>query len=366
MNIHQNTFQTPHYDRDEDIDLLEIAAVLWQRKLIIISCVVLCVIPALLWVTLQAPVYKLETLFGSTSDYDIQALQPTHLPSGERYEVIPLKSEDFYQDLLIQASSLNTQKLFWEQWSKQPLSSDPSSESTANDKAFKKFFSSLTLVPPNPKTPTVTTSQITLESSTPKQDSETLTAYVDFLNARVVEKFVAQLEKGYASSLKQLGFDYTTLKKREQQKLEDSLLQLQESLSLARSLNIIETPYEQLAGVELKVVDDRQYLLGTNVLSQEIKSLQARSEKPLSAFVPELRNMEYWQEIMQNDLNKLKTIKSDVQAFNLASPVVASLDPIKPKKLIILMGVLFVSLVIGIVIVLIVNGIKSYRARSLK
>ncbi len=298
--------------------------------------------------------------------YDIQALQPTPLPDGTQYEVSPLKSEDFYRDLLIQAGSLNTQKLFWEKWSKQPLSQDPSNGSTANDAEFKKFFISLTLIPPNPKTPNITTSQISLETADPKQGIETLTAYVDFLNAHVVEKFVSQLEKGYASSLQKLEADYSALKIREQQKLEDSLLQLQESLNLARSLNIVETPYEQLAGVELKVVDDRQYLLGTRVLSQEVKSLQARTENPLSAFVPELRNMEFWQEIMQNDLNRLKTIKRDVKVFNLASPVVSSLDPIKPKKLLILLGVTFASMIIGILIALIINAVKTYQTRSHK
>lgn len=366
MNIHQNTFQTPHYERDEEIDLLELFATLWRSKLLIIGCMLLCVLPTGVWLYFQNPVYKLETIFGSTSSYDIQALQPTPLPDGARYEVSPLKSEDFYQDLLIQAGSLNTQKLFWEQWSKQPLSPDPSSGATVNDANFKRFFVSLSLTPPNPKTPNITTSQINLETINPKRDIQTLTAYVDFLNVHVVEKFVSQLEKGYASSLQQLAFDYSVLKKREQQKLEDSLLQLQESLNLARSLNIIDTPYEQLSGIELKVVDDRQYLLGTRVLTQEIKSLQERSDKPLGAFVPELRNMEYWQEIMQSDLDRLKTIKSGVQAFNLASPVVSSLDPVKPKKLLIVLGVAFTSVIIGMVIVFVINGIRTYQARPLK
>ena len=363
MNMHQNTLNKSHYENEDEIDLLELVATLWRSKTLIIFCMLACVLPAFVWLSFQAPVYKLETIFGSTSNYDIQALQPTPLPDGKRYEVKSLKSDDVYQELLVQAGSLNTQKLFWEQWSKQPLSADPTSGFSENDEQFKKFFKSFTLTPPNPKTPTITTSQIYLETENPTNDIKTLTAYIGFLNAHVVDKFVSQLDKGYASNLKQLEFDYSTLKKREQQKLEDSLVQLQESLNLARSLNIVDTPYEQLSGIELKVVDDRQYLLGTRVLAQEIKSMQERADKPLSAFVPELRNMEYWQEIMHNDLAKLKAIKTDVQAFNLASPVVSSLDPIKPRKLLILIGVVFVSLIIGVIIALIINGIKSYQAR---
>ncbi len=364
MNTHQNTFQNHPYNSNDEIDLMELCATLWRSRWLIFAFMVLCALPTAIWLKWQPSIYKLETLFDSTSAYDIQALQPTALPGGAQYEVNPLKREDFYQDLLTQAGSLNTQRLFWEQWSNQPLSLDPSSGSTKNDLEFKKFFTSLSLIPPNPKNPNVTLSQINLETSDPARDIKTLTAYVDFLNSHVVDKFVSQLEKGYASSIQKLEFDYNTLKKREQQRLEDTLLQLQESLTLARSLNIVDTPYEKLAGIELKVVDDRQYLLGTRVLSQEINSLEARTEKSLSAFVPELRNMEYWQEILANDINNLRTIKNDIQAFNLASPVVSSLEPIKPKKMLIFLGAIFFSIFVGAIFTLIAHGIKNYMAQS--
>lgn len=365
MNMYQDTLQSHRHDESsEEIDLLELCATLWRSKWLIAAAMMVCVIPTALWLMWQPPIYKLEALLDTTSPYDIQALQPTLLPDGASYQVEPLKSEDFYQNLLTQAVSLNTQRLFWEHRSQQPLSPNPREGITKNDIAFKQFFNSLTLTPPNPKNQNTTLSQLALETPEPTRDMETLTAFVGFLNAHVVEMFANQLEKGYQSNLQKLEADYATMLMREQQKLQDELLKLRESLSLAQSLNITETPYEQLAGVELKVVDDRQYLLGTRVLSQEIKSLEARAEKPLSAFVPELRNMEYWQQTMQNDVERLGKVKDDVQAFTLASPVVSSLDPVKPKKLLILIGSLFLSLIIGVVIVLIANGVKNYHART--
>lgn len=364
MDTHRNTFQNHSYDRDEEINLFELCGAIWRKRWLIFTLVMISACSTALWLKWQPSIYRLEALFNSTSAYDIQALQPTILSGGSQYAVTPLKSEDFYQELLTQVGSLNTQKLFWEHWSKQPLSQDPSSESTKNDIAFKNFFLSFKLTPPNAKTPSITLSQITLETSQPGRDIQTLTAYVDFLNTYVVEKFVAQLEKAYASNLQQLEFDYQALQKREQQKLKDNLLQLQESLSLAKSLNIIDTPYEQLTGIELKVVDDRQYLLGTRVLSEEIRSLEARNKDQLSAFSPELRNMEYWKAILDNDLKKIHALKTDIQAFSMASPVVSSLDPIKPKKLLILLGAIFLSTVIGIVIALVAHAIKNYQTRS--
>lgn len=361
MNTHNTIFQNHHFESKNEIDLLKLCIILWSKRKSICAVVAICVIPVAIWLMLQASIYRLEALFGSTSAYDIQALQPTSLPDGARYEVSPLKSEDVYQDLLTQAGSLNTQRIFWEQWSGQPLTQDPNSKTTKNDDDFKVFFNSLRLIPATPKNPSITFSQINLETADPARDIKTLTAYVVFLNNRVVEKFVSQLEKAYESNLKQLQFDYAVLQKREKQKLEDDLIQLQESESIARSLNIVDTPYDKLAGIELKVMDDRRYLLGTKALQQEIKSLQVRSEQPLSAFVPDLRNMEYWQEILKNDIHKLQTVKSNVQILNLISPVVSSLDPIKPKKWLILLAVLFLSLLIGSVIALAISGIKNYQ-----
>lgn len=352
-------------EKNDEIDLLELCATLWRRKWVIIATVVVIVIPTIIWLMLQPSVYKLEVSFDQTSAYDIQPLQPSSLPHESPYTIEKLESEEFYQAFLTQINSLNTKRLFWKKLTQKPLSEEGVSEVTKNDMAFKKFFKSFTLIPPNQKNVNTNFSQLTLETSEPEADAKLLTDYIAFANDRVIDKFVRQLNKSYAAKLNQLDFDYDTLNRREQQKLEDKLLQLNEWLGIARSLKIEETPYEQLTGVELTVVDGREYLLGTQVLSEEIKALEARSTKPLSAFVPELRQMEYSKEILTNDLKKIDKAKDDVQSFYLASAVESSVDPVKPKKILILLGAILVSGIIGIIIAFILEGIKSYQARSL-
>lgn len=366
MNMHQQNLAARHTDYlDDEIDLLELCAILWQGKWIIIATVIACVVPVAVWLKLQAPVYRIEALLNDTSAYDIQALQPTFLTEeGKHYQVATLQQAAFYTALITQANALHTQRAFWESWSGKPLSTDPTIEMSDNDRHFRRFFKSLALTPPNPKKPDSTLSQLSLETSEPTEGIKLLTAYVDFLNNRVVAQFVTQLKKGYASSLQQLAIDYEALQRREQQKLQDELIRLQEALSVARSLNIIDTPYAQLAGVELKVVDDRHYLLGTRVLAEEINALQARSKTSLSIFVPELRAMEHWRSIMENDLSKLPAAKANTQALELASPAVASLDPVKPKKLLIILAVLAIAGVLGIILTFTLHGIKTYRART--
>ena len=363
MSTNQNSLSYSP-EKNDEIDLLELCATVWRRRWVIILVMISIIVPTIIWLLLQPSIYKLEVSFDKTSAYDIQPIQPTPLLDGSAYAIEKLETEDFYQTFLIQINSLNTKKLFWKQWSQQPLSRDTNTEVTQNDIAFKKFFNSFTLIPPNPKNANTNFSQLTLETAQPDADAKVLTDYIAFVNNRVVDKFVRQLNKSYSAKLEQLDFDYDTLQKREQQKLEDKLLQLNEWLGIARALKIEETPYEQLTGVELKVVDGREYLLGARVLAEEIKLLEARSEKPLSAFVPELRQMEYSKGVMSNDLKKIDKAKDDVQAFYLASAVVSSVDPVKPKKLLILLGAVFVSGIIGIMVAFILEGMKSYQARS--
>lgn len=126
MNMHQHTLPTRHADYiDDEIDLLELCATLWRGKWLIIATVMVCLIPVVIWLKLQAPVYRIEALLDNTSVYDIQALQPTALDDeGKRYQVTSLQQDAFYTAFITQAGALHTQRLFWESWSQEPLSTD--------------------------------------------------------------------------------------------------------------------------------------------------------------------------------------------------------------------------------------------------
>lgn len=373
MNMYrQSTPEIFHsYSSDDEIDLLELGAVLWRGKHIIIATIVSVMVAVIIGLMLQKPAYQVETIIESTSTYDIQALQPTILSGSStddqknsgRYQVQPLKHEHVNAALILHANSLHAKQLFWESKLSLPSSSD-SINSLNSDSEFNEFFHAVKLIPPNPKNPDSTESRLTLETTKPESGTALLNDYADFLNQHVASQFIHQLKKGYDSSLMQLEADYLALQQRERQKLDDELVKLHEALTIAQSLEIVETPYTQLAGIELKVIDDRQYLLGSRVLSEEINSLMERRKSPLSALVPELRHMEYWKEIMENDVKRLDSVKQKIHIFERASPAVSSLDPIGPNKLLILLAAFICAGIIGVVLVLMLQGIRSYRLRT--
>lgn len=356
--------RTSFHNSHDEIDLMEIIVLLWREKLLILSIVALFLVPTFLWVTAKPSSYAVDILIDNASPYSIDSLQPSELVGGQRYQIEKLDKDLLFQKMLNQLETLPVQKTFWESWSKEPLSNDPQQANTANDIAFMQFSKNLKLTKPDPKKTTETVSKVTLITSNPTDGMELLGAYIKFLNQYIAQTTITQMEEGYKASLKQLQSDYARLANREREKLQDRLIHLTEQLELARSLNIVETPYEKLSGIELKVVDNRLYMLGTKALTEEIKALNARQKKEPSIFVDELRNMEFWQRTMEDDLEKLQTLKRQTNIFELISPPMSSFEAVSPKKLLIFLGALFLSLIAGILLVLLKQGIKNYQRRQ--
>src|SRR5690606_13880262 len=186
-----------------------------------------------------------------------------------------------------------------------------------DDEAFGNFVNSLAVVVPESRS---TLSRITLQTEQAAQGVEMLSSYLSFINSYTVTGYIDKLIITYQSRLQRLAGDYESLRLQEKIKIEDELIRLEEAHAVAESLGIVSTPYEQVENVQLTILDNREYLLGTTVLSQEIKALQARQDKPLEAFVPELRQMRRWKEQMEGDLQRLRAADDDVEALVIVSP----------------------------------------------
>lgn len=355
-----------HQLPNDEIDLMEILVILWKEKIWILATVMLFLIPVLFWTFTRPPVYAVDLLIDNAPSYSIDSLQPSTLVGGDQYQVEKLNKDFLFQKVINQLETLHIQRLFWESRSQNTLSTNPQLANTENDIAFEKFAKNLKLIKPDPKKTNSTVNKITLTTSDPANGIALLNAYSHFLNNYIVDTAISQMEEGYQSNLSQLKADYTRLTAREKEKLSDRLIQLTEQLEVARSLNIIETPYDKLSGIELQIVDNRLYMLGTKALEEEIKTLKMRQEKQPSVFASDLRNMEHWQKTMEDDLQKLQSLKTRINVFEVISPPISSLDSVSPKKLLIILGVLLLSLISGAIFVLIRHGIRNYKLRPVR
>lgn len=354
----------PYYE--DEIDLLELFAVLWRGKWLVVGVTSVVGLLAFFAIMSMPSVYRVETTLNSTSLYDIQALQPSGLhEKGGVYQVAPLEVETVYATGLAHADSLYVKRAFWAANTGQALTPRTSDAAlTENDLAFNAFAKGLKVVRPGTREDDSKLSQLALETENPAEDTQLLRDYVAFVDKHTIDGFVNQLKTGYQTNLARLTEDAKTLYQRESVKLDDELIRLDEAYRLAKSLGITETPYEQVQNVELSIMDSRMYLLGATVLGEEINALKSRKDMPLGAFVPALRDMEHWKSQIESDLRKLEVADKNVRAFVMVSPPESSLGPVKPNKLLIFIASLFGAGMLGVILVFVRHGIKSYQSRQ--
>lgn len=349
---------------DDEIDLLELFAVLWRGKWLIIGVTACIGLIAFFAVKSMPSVYRIETTLNSTSQYDVQALQPSNLKDGSAYQVEPLEVETIYATGLAHAASLYVKKSFWEAKTGQTLTPRTSGATlTDNDLAFKRFVDGLQVIRPDRKDDS-SLSRLTLETENPGEDVELLLEYVKFADRYTISQFVGQLRTGYETNLSRLVEDSEARYQRETVNLEDELVRVDEAYRLAKSLGITKTPYEQVQNVRLSIMDSRMYLMGAAVLGEEMKALKARQDMPLEAFVPGLRNMQHWRSQVESDLRKLEVADKNVRAFVVVSPPESSLGPVKPNKLLIFIASIFGAGMLGVLLVFVQHGVKSYQSRQ--
>lgn len=364
MNQEQRIAYVNDLRRKDEVDIMELFAILWQGKSLLIAFVAIVAIAAFVILKSVPSEYRIEAVLDSTSEYNVQALQPSILEKGAAYQVTPLEVKTVYMTGLAHAGSLYVKKSFWEARTGQPLTTRTSgADLTENDREFQEFVKTIEVTPPDPKNENATLSTIAFQTERPEQGVKLLEDYIAFVDRFTINQFVTQLETGYASNLARLIEDYESRYRREEVAIEDELVRLEEAHSQAQALGIVDTPYEQVQNVELSLLDSRLYLLGASVLGEEMKMLKARQQMPLEAFVPQLRNMEHWRGQLESDLKKLKAADKNVRAFVMVSPPESSLEPVAPNKLLIFIASVLGAGVLGVIFVFARHGIRSFQAR---
>src|SRR5690606_6970764 len=163
--------------------------------------------------------------------------------------------------------------------------------SSGDGEALRAFARSLELSTPTTIAGVDTQARLSFLTEDPAAGVEVLSRYLAFAQQQIIGRQIQQLRLGLQTSLARLEQDYAASVAYEKLRQEDELTRLREAYSVAAALEIVELPYDKFENVWLKLLDNRDYLLGTAVLGKEIAALEARGEKPLEAFVPYLRDM---------------------------------------------------------------------------
>lgn len=363
---HTNGSQPVAYTvvNNDEVDLGELFNKIWQGRLLIAAIVISSAVCAYVALKLSPSYYKIEATVDALPADQLRALFPSVLEAKE-YQVPAPDEKKIYGKVLLQIGSLSSLRTYWEAKTGKALPDRKedikSNEDRENLREFKKFVSVLYLEPANAKTVDVTARKISLEHTSRALGVAMLKEYLAFSAQQVLSEQIQQMNLSFEASLKSLDVNYTNRAKIEERKLNDTLINLRESLKIAESLGIKETPFKDLENIQLKVLDGQGYLLGTKTIAQQIGILSARQGKSLAPFSSDLRNMENWRIQMESDLERIKELDGKLQLFSVVNPPEATFDPIKPNKMLILIGVIFVSVILSIFIVLVRSALAERK-----
>jgi chain length determinant protein (polysaccharide antigen chain regulator) len=356
-------------DADE-IDVIDVLRKIWQGKVLIAVIVLISSALTFVVLSLLPSYYKVEATIDAISAIQLRPVSPSILSniggshvSALEYQVPALDEKKIYDRVILQVNSLALLKDFWEKKTGKILDLTPGAASTDELREFKKFYKKFVLETPNAKLSDVTARKVSVESKSPNDGVTLLNSYLEFVNQQVCLELLQKLEVSYSANIKALTVSYNARNLIEQQALSDYLLKLRENIKVAQSLGIKEIPFKSLENIQLRILDSQEYLLGTKSLAEQVDILVARQAKSLASYSPDLRNMEIWLTQMNADLSRIKEIDGKIRLFSVVNRPTSSMDPVAPKKPLIFIALVFLSGILGVIVVLVNSGIQERNSR---
>lgn len=375
MGQYDSVRSTPASEPTDEIDLMDLFAIIWEGRWIIFAVNVIAAIAGFVVIKALPSIYRVEAVLAGPSSYQLQVLQPSTLaqrPStqeddprevyGVDYQVAAIDPLNVYVSALAAVNSLSLKRQYWLAEGREFAGAEFDGEDS--EEGLEAFAKSLQLTQPKTVDSTSAVAQLSFLTENPEKGVEVLNRYLAFAERQIMARQLKQLQRALQVSLARLEEDYASLVTQERQSLGDELIRLQEAHEVATALGIRELASEKIENVWLSLLDGRLYLLGSAVLEEEISALTARKDKPLEAFVPRLREMGRWREQINRDLQRLESAAAQVSPFSIVAPPEASLSPVKPNKPLLLIAVVFAAFIVSVFGVLFRHGWKSYHART--
>jgi chain length determinant protein (polysaccharide antigen chain regulator) len=315
---------------NEEIDLIDVLLQLWRGKIVIFTVMVLTIILAVVYLTVAKQKW--------TSDAIV-----TYPDSGQIANYNNAMSVLYSQNPANAPTVVDVQQRFFSRFN---ASISALSEQLDNQVDPEKL-----IIAPAVKDQPVPL-KISYTAKTAGEAQKTLTTYIQQINKRVVTELDNDLQTSINSKIDDLKEDLATQEKVAQEKKDLRLKMLNQALLVAQQANIKDTLVQQAETLS----EDTLFVLGSDALSATIKN-EATRPLPLDA--------SYYQ--ARQTLLAISALKSKPDSTYALRYVMKPDLPIhrdSPKKVLILLLGAILGIVVGSVIVLGRNMVKSYSPRS--
>lgn len=335
----------------DEIDLIELCAKIWRGKWKIIGAVLICIALGVAYLLIVPKTYRLEAVLAAPLASDLEPIQPPE--ASGRYTLPTISSGHAFELVKGYLRSEKKRLDFWKQFHDFEPQLELEGDKLA---AFLRFNEELSLT--ESKEAGTTLSFIGL---TPQADVQMLELFLKTVNAQVVDEIVNRMVQILAIQKSKLRDDISRLREQYRVSLQDQIVALEEALTIAQEIGIKETPYEQLANIEVTVVD-KQFLLGTTTLSSQLNALKARQDK--DTFVPGLRDLQKQLQRVEADMGILERHKGDARTFVILRPLAIPQKEESPKKALVLTLSAVLGGCLGLVWILISGLTQAIRERE--
>jgi len=327
----------PMVDEDE-INLLDLWRVLWQRKMIVLGTALAAAIMAVAYALLATSVYKAEAFLLPPSAQNVQGLNVQGL------NVQGYTPEQVY-DLFIRNLQSRALRRHYFDAHKLADALAPDREQDANiNRIFEEDFNKMLSVSRDKKNKARV--DVSYQGSDAKLAAQWVNDMVAEANTATVRTLAGDVASKLENSKRELREKIAVSRQFAEQRRMDRIAELEEAIHMAADLGIKEDPLlSQVTGkstIAVNQMDSPLYMRGTRALQAEVTSMRTRkSDDP---FIFNLRDL-------QEKLAKLDSIHIDPSKISAVQIDQAAEVPdrrIKPKRKLIVMLGLLGGLMLGI------------------
>lgn len=357
--------------QSEQIDLRKLMYALWRQKLLIVLCTIIVAGIAAAYALLSAPIYEasVQTLPPTASDlasYNA-ASQLTgaavHGIIGSSSETAPpgiaaITPENAYASFLRQLTSEAVRQRFFQQYYL-PIHGEPSNPASV-ELTWKALNNDLTIT--TPKSTSDSVAKLTLQGEDPRTIADWANYYVQLAATRSRQELLENL-KGEVQVRKQGVADQIAALRMVAQTIRtDRITRLQNALHIAQSIGLEEPP----VGTPLISVGEHgtteadtyangamTYLRGAKALRAELEQLNKRESD--DAYITGLPSLLKKQAL----LNSIDLNPTSLAVATIDREAIAPVEPVKPKKLLVLVVGVILGGMLGISLALLLYVFKE-------
>lgn len=321
-------------DGVEEIGVVELVQGVWGEKWLMFAVGSVIVMLAVAFVFFSVPQYEAKVYLQPPTHNDIASL---NYGRGADSSLELLKVKDVYEIYIRHLNSESLKRAFFQSVYLPSLSSEEKKGS--RDALFTRFSSALTVAKAGRDDPT--RFSVSAVASDGARAAEWVKAYASRAGQMAEDELIKNLRSDASVKAETLRQQIEALRESAQKEREDQIVQLEEALRVAQSIDL-EKPLiisaSPAVGAVAGIGGGLTYMRGAKAIEAEIENLKAR--KSDDSFIERLRQ----QQVLMAYYASFDIKPESVTVFRQDGVVEIPDDPVKPRKvLIIVMGLLLAA-----------------------